>query len=223
MTAPTGVTVEPLGDRAVLLTLAGDREGCNRRIAQLTAALLHEQTRAPPGAIVDVVPTMVSLAVFFDPRAASSHAMQQRLLALARDLPDEAISPEAGRIHAVPTVYDGPDLTAAASRLGLDPGELIARHSGREYRVRFLGFAPGFAYLGPLDPALVLPRRTDPRRRVPAGSVAIASDQTAIYPLDTPGGWHLVGRTAVRPFDPAGSPPSLFAPGDRVRFEPVAP
>jgi KipI family sensor histidine kinase inhibitor len=87
--------------------------------------------------------------------------------------------------------------------------------------VRFLGFAPGFAYLGPLDPSLVLARRADPRPRVPAGSVAVAGDQTAIYPLDTPGGWHLIGRTDVLVFDPARDPPSLLAPGDRVRFQPA--
>ncbi|HET8623909.1 MAG TPA: carboxyltransferase domain-containing protein, partial [Gemmatimonadales bacterium] len=100
-------------------------------------------------------------------------------------------------------------------------GDVARRHAAREYRVRFLGFAPGFAYLGPLDPALVVPRRSEPRRRIPAGSVAIAGDQTAIYPLDTPGGWHLIGHTDLRPFDLSQAEPIRFATGDRVRFEPV--
>ena len=99
----------------------------------------------------------------------------------------------------------------------------MARHSGPLYTVFLLGFAPGFAYLGPLDPALVLPRRSSPRRVVEAGAVPIGGAQTAVYPLPTAGGWHLLGRTTLRPFDPAREPPALFAPGDTVRFIPLAP
>ena len=99
--------------------------------------------------------------------------------------------------------------------------ESFRRHSERTYRVLFLGFVPGFGYLGPLDPALALPRRAEPRRRVPAGSVAIAGEQTAVYPVETPGGWHLIGRTDAVLFDPDREVPNLLAPGDRVRFDPA--
>lgn len=216
------VKIGPLGDQAALLTLEGDRDRCNRRIARLAEALLAESRRETLRTIVDVVPAMVSLAVFFDPDVVSSDAIERRLHTLAERVPEGDIE-AGGRLYVVPAVYDGPDLAEVAARLGLAPEDVISRHVNREYRVRFLGFAPGFAYLGPLDPSLVLARRDDPRRRIPAGSVAIAGDQTAIYPLDTPGGWHLIARTTVRPFEPSRVPPSLFVPGDRLRFEPVAP
>jgi KipI family sensor histidine kinase inhibitor len=215
------VAVGPLGDRAAILTLAGDRERCNRRIARLAAALLAQRGTETPGAILDVVPAMESLAVFFDPRHASLEAVERRLLALADRVPDDDDEATVRRLHVIRVSYDGPDLHQVADHAGLEPDEVIRRHANREYRVRFLGFAPGFAYLGPLDPSLVLARRADPRPRVPAGSVAVAGDQTAIYPLDTPGGWHLIGRTDVLVFDPARDPPSLLAPGDRVRFQPA--
>ncbi len=218
MTGATRATVSPLGDQAMLLTLDGDPERCNRRIARLTSALLAESWTERPRAIVDVVPAMVSIAVFFDPRLVSSDGLARRLVALADRLPDDTAEDGPAQVHVVPVRYDGPDLAEVAERLGLQPDEVVQRHVEREYRVRFLGFTPGFAYLGPLDPSLVLPRRADPRRRVPAGSVAVAGDQTAIYPLDTPGGWHLIGRTVVRPFDASRLPPSLFVAGDRVRF-----
>ncbi|MGH7630067.1 MAG: 5-oxoprolinase subunit PxpB [Gemmatimonadales bacterium] len=218
MTGGMRASVGPLGDQAVLLTLDGDRERCNRRIARLTAALLAESGTERSRAIIDVVPAMVSLAVFFDPRLVAPDVVERRLLACAERVEDAAAEDAPLRVHVVPVRYDGPDLAEVAERLGLLPDELVQRHVGREYRVRFLGFTPGFAYLGPLDPSLVLPRRADPRRRVPAGSVGVAGDQTAIYPLETPGGWHLIGRTELRPFDPSRFPPSLFVAGDRVRF-----
>jgi KipI family sensor histidine kinase inhibitor len=214
-------TIGSLGDRAVLLTLHGDREGCNRGIVRLSAILSAECREESPRTIVDVVPALVSLAVFFDPRLVSARTIERRLLALADGLTDPGPD-SAARLHVIPAWYDGPDLAEVARLVRLDPDEIVRRHTDREYRVRFLGFAPGFAYLGPLPPSLVVPRRSEPRRRVPAGSVAIAGDQTAVYPLDTPGGWQLIGRTTLRPFDPSRSPPSQFAAGDRVRFVRVA-
>lgn len=118
----------------------------------------------------------------------------------------------------IPTHYDGPDLEETASRSGMSVEELVALHSGREYRAFFLGFLPGFAYCGTLDPRIVAPRLDRPRERVPAGSVAIADGQTAVYPLDSPGGWRVIGRTDLALFDRAKDPPALIRPGDRVRF-----
>jgi KipI family sensor histidine kinase inhibitor len=116
---------------------------------------------------------------------------------------------------------DGPDLDAVAELHGLRPGDVVDLHASVAYDVRFLGFAPGFAYLGGLPPALVTPRRASPRERVPAGSVAIAGDQTAVYPLAMPGGWRLIGRTDTVLFDPRRPEPALLRPGARVRFVPV--
>jgi KipI family sensor histidine kinase inhibitor len=120
----------------------------------------------------------------------------------------------------IPTSYDGPDLADTAARSGLSVTDLVALHSEREYQAFFVGFMPGFAYCGTLDERIVAPRLERPREVVPAGSVAIADGQTAVYPLDSPGGWRLIGRTGVRCFDPDRDPPVLIRAGDRVRFVP---
>jgi KipI family sensor histidine kinase inhibitor len=117
--------------------------------------------------------------------------------------------------------YDGPDLAAVAGATGLSVAAVIERHSARLYRAAFSGFTPGFAYLTGLDPALELPRRANPRPRVPAGSVAIAAGYSAVYPRSSPGGWHLIGRTNAVLFDPDRDPPALIAPGAIVRFRPI--
>jgi KipI family sensor histidine kinase inhibitor len=136
---------------------------------------------------------------------------------LAKSAKDRA-AVKGGREIEIPTHYDGPDLRETAERSKLSVDELVALHSGRFYRAFFLGFLPGFAYCGVLDPRLVAPRLMRPRERVPAGSVAIADGQTSIYPFDSPGGWRLIGRTDVRVFDATREPPAFIRPGDRVRF-----
>jgi KipI family sensor histidine kinase inhibitor len=171
------------------------------------------------------VPAHASVLGPFDPEVLDPAAAEVRLRgwlgdAIAADLPEETGRP----LHEIPVRYggdDGPDLLAVAGRLGLDPDAVVRRHTLTEYRVLVLGFAPGFAYLGTLPPELALPRRAEPRTRVPSGSVAIAGRQTAVYPLETAGGWHLIGRTDIRPWDLERDPPALFAHGDRVRFVPV--
>jgi KipI family sensor histidine kinase inhibitor len=154
--------------------------------------------------------------VRFDPLRFAPAEAEREVVRLARNL--DRIPLDGGREVQIPTRYDGPDLdeTAARSRLSVD--ELVALHSGREYRAFFVGFLPGFAYCGILDPRIVAPRLEQPRERVPAGSVAIADGQTSVYPLDSPGGWRLIGRTEVRVFDAAREPTLLIRPGDRVRF-----
>jgi KipI family sensor histidine kinase inhibitor len=122
------------------------------------------------------------------------------------------------RTVEIPVVYDGEDLAGVARQTGLAEEEVIARHSGRDYRVWLLGFAPGFPYLGVLDSALHLPRRETPRPRIAAGSVAIAGGQTGIYPSESAGGWHILGRTAATLFVPQAAKPFLLRPGDTVRF-----
>ena len=131
---------------------------------------------------------------------------------------------QTGATIDVPVCYGGdfgPDLADVAALGGCTEDEVVRLHSGTEYRVYVVGFVPGFAYMGVVDDRLALPRRAAPRTRVPAGSVAIAAGQTGIYPMETPGGWHLLGRTPIRPFDPGRAEPVLFRPGDRVRFHAI--
>jgi KipI family sensor histidine kinase inhibitor len=154
--------------------------------------------------------------VRFDPLRIAPADAERAVMRLAKA--ESRVSIEGGRDVEIPTHYDGPDLRETADRSGLTVDELVALHSGRAYRAFFLGFLPGFAYCGVLDPRIVAPRLVRPRERVPAGSVAIADGQTSIYPFDSPGGWRLIGRTDVSVFDSARETPALIRPGDRVRF-----
>lgn len=172
--------------------------------------------------MTDLSPGDGSLLVRFDPERLEPGTVAEHVRALLLRW-SETPDPPA-RLVTIPVRYggaDGPDLEEVARRTGLSSREVIARHAAATYDVRFLGFTPGFAYLGPLDPTLVCPRLDRPRRAVPAGSVAIAADQTAVYPTSTPGGWRLIGRTGLVMFDPERDPMSLLAIGDRVRFEPL--
>lgn len=125
------------------------------------------------------------------------------------------------RTHVIPVVYDGADLDDVAQQTGFSVDEVVRLHTAVTYRVAFLGFAPGFGYLTGLDDRLRLHRRATPRARVPAGSVAIGGDYAAVYPVASPGGWWLLGRTSTALFDAANDPPALFSPGDSVRFAPT--
>jgi len=213
--------VVPLGDSALLVSLG---TGVNLELSGRVVRLANDVRALDAPGLAGVVPAYAALAVHFDPCITDSSMLADRVAALAaaeldRPAPDVGVG---GTYHVIPVRYDGPDLEAVAHQLQLPSGEVIRRHAGRTYQVLFLGFVPGFGYLGPLDPSLALPRRAEPRRRVPAGAVAIAGEQTAIYPIETPGGWHLIGRTETVLFDPLRDVPNLLAAGDRVRFEPVA-
>lgn len=154
-------------------------------------------------------------------RRAEPAALVERWLDGADSAPSVPASP--ARVFEIPVRYDGADLAAVALACGLSADEVVSRHTRPTYRVRLLGFAPGFVYLDGLDPALHLPRREQPRPRVDAGSVAIGGAHAGIYPLPTPGGWHLLGHTDRALFDPRGTPsPCLLAPGDRIRFRPLS-
>lgn len=209
--------VEPLGDSALLVVLG---EGTDPSLMARVVGLAERIGRARLAGVHDVVPAYGSVAVFFDALRQAGEPLAEQLV-LAAQAPEVPADAPRRVTHVLPVRYDGPDLADVAERTGLSPAEVIRRHSEPAYDVHFLGFAPGFAYLGPLDAALVLPRRAEPRRRVPVGSVAIAGAQTGVYPLETPGGWHLIGRTETVLFDPGRDPPNLLAPGDRVRFSPV--
>jgi 5-oxoprolinase (ATP-hydrolysing) subunit B len=208
----------PLGDSAVTIVFGTERSA--ELLARIhSAAHALEAARIPY--VDDVVPAYLALTVFYDALKTTYHEIANTLLE-ACDRPARAGGERAQpRHHLIPVHYDGIDLDSVAAATRLSVPEVITRHSSRDYTVDLLGFVPGFAYLSELDPALQLPRRSEPRPRVPAGSVAIAAAQTAVYPLDTPGGWHLIGRTDTVMFDPGREPPARLRAGDTVRFERV--
>lgn len=213
-----GLRALSLGDSAVTIAFGTERSAeLLQRIHAAARSL--EAARIPH--VEDVVPAYLALTVFYDALHASYDEMAKKLLDACErptGLRGEVAAP---RNLLIPVRYDGVDLDAVAVATGLSVAEVIARHSARVYAVDLLGFAPGFAYLSELDASLQLPRRSEPRPRVPGGSVAIAATQTAVYPLDTPGGWHIIGRTDTVMFDPARDPPALLRAGDTVRFERV--
>ena len=197
--------VLPSGSAALLVEVAGLDE-----VLALHAALEADR---PPG-VVDLVPAARTVLVVTDPAVASLAAVEAAL---------QRITPRPGRregteVVELPVVYDGADLDDVAAHLGVDPAEVVRRHTGTEWTVAFSGFAPGFGYLTAADGDWDLPRRESPRTRVPAGSVALAGGFTGVYPRESPGGWQLVGRTDVAVFDLGREPAALLRPGVRVRF-----
>ncbi len=169
---------------------------------------------------IDIVPAMHSLTLYAHPGVDIVH--WQGILRARWDTLAPQNAP--GKLVEIPTFYGsewGPDLRELAQQKGLSEGELIERHCKTEYKVMFLGFQPGFAYLSGLDPFLFSPRRSEPREKIPKGSVAIGGELTGIYPADSPGGWHIIGRTFAPLFDVTRVQASLLQPGDRVRFVPV--
>jgi KipI family sensor histidine kinase inhibitor len=190
-----------------------------RRAVGALIALLD--ARPIPG-VVDLSPAALSLLVRFDPVQQDHDSLAARVTALLDRLQEAPV--RTPRRIVIPVEYGGaagPDLEDVARLTGLTPDEVIARHAASAYTVLFLGFSPGFAYLGGLEPALHCPRLERPRPIVPAGSVGIAGEQTAVYPSATPGGWRLIGRTTLRLFDVNAKPMTLLDRGDEVRFEPV--
>jgi KipI family sensor histidine kinase inhibitor len=173
--------------------------------------------------LVDLVPSYASILVIYNPLR-TDHLSVSHRLRVALDPAAQSPAP-AGRDVVLPAYYApeaGADLEALAQRAGLSIDEVISLHSGTEYRVYAIGFAPGFAYLGQVDERIAAPRLKTPRLKVPRGAVAIADRQTAVYPAVSPGGWNLIGRCPCRMFDPAATPPMPVAVGDRVRFEAVS-
>ena len=208
------------GDRALVVEF-GDR--VDRGLSELVLRLDMIIRSSPPVGIVETVPTFRSLAIYYDPLLTSRGELQRTLGPLL----DRGHNPRAGaRLWHVPVCYEGefaPDLAEVARLTGLTPNDAVALHSGTRFHVYMLGFLPGFPYMGDLPAQLELPRRADPRLRVPAGSVSIATSLTAIYPYESPGGWHLIGATPIRMFDPERPEPALFAPGDAVSFQSIDP
>lgn len=210
--------VLPLGEAALLVEGQPSGDTTNRLVLALAAAV----DRATLPGVAPPVPATNTLLIPFDPLRLAHRELAQTIEAMLARLAIGSSAPS--RVVTILIRYGGeagPDLDAVAQQIGLTSAEVVALHSAPLYRVQFLGFAPGFPYLGPLPPPLVLPRRATPRTAVPAGSVAIGAEYSGIYPATLPGGWHLLGRTTSTLFDPSADPPVLLSPGDGVRFEPL--
>jgi KipI family sensor histidine kinase inhibitor len=213
------VRIVPAGDSAIVIELEARIDPAVNAQAILLAEAVHAAAIA---GVRDVVPTYRSVTVFFDPLRTDFKRLVEWIEREADRLPDGPIAERP--VISVPVCYQGelgPDLAAVAAFANMSEEDVIATHAGATYRVFMLGFMPGFAYMGTVDPRIAMPRRSTPRVRVPSGAVGIAGPQTGIYPVETPGGWQLIGRTALRPFDARRSAPFLFHPGDAVRFVPI--
>jgi 5-oxoprolinase (ATP-hydrolysing) subunit B len=209
------IRLEPAGAEALLLVLAEQPDAqLPQRIALLAERICGELGEL----LTDLVPGWTSLLLHYDLTRTDHLELAERLKPLLERWLAEPFVTQAGRLHEIPILYNGEDLAEVARLCQLSSARVIELHAALEYRVGAIGFAPGFAYLGELDARLVLPRRATPRTAVPAGSLAIAERQTAIYPHSSPGGWHLLGRCPWPLFDVRQNPPCPFALGDRVRF-----
>lgn len=217
--------IHPLGDCAAYIEFSETLDPEVNALVQRLALVVHG--RALPW-IRDVVPALGGLALHFDPDYPELHGEP---LQVAANLVGECLkeidpkAEDAPRTVEVPVCYDAqfaPDIEEVARKARLSVEEVAQRHAAGDYRVLMIGFAPGHAYMGGLDARLAVPRRAAPRALVAAGSVAIANDQTVVYPYEISGGWNVIGRTPLTIFDAAREEPSLFAPGDRVRFRVIS-
>lgn len=209
--------VVTIGDGCALLRFDA---GIDANVNARCIAIAEEIERARIPGVRDVVPTYDAVAVHFDPRVANRETVIEALRARAAAIPLTNAEGH-GTVVEIPVRYggaDGPDLADVAVFGSCSQDDVIRLHSSAMYRVFMLGFLPGFAYMGAVDPRIAMPRLDAPRARVAAGSVGIAGQQTGIYPYDTPGGWRVIGRTSLRMFDVDRPDPFLLKAGDRVRF-----
>jgi inhibitor of KinA len=210
----------PAGDAALVVELP---ERIDPELNAWCVALSRALASGLGTIVRDVVIGYCSVTVYFDPLKVEAVWLEGEVRACAGSL--EVESATEGAVVEVPVCYGGdlgPDLADVAAFAGCSDAEVIDLHAGREYRVYMVGFVPGFAYMAEVEPRIAAPRRASPRPAVPAGSVAIAGGQTGVYPAVTPGGWNIIGRTPLAPYDPDRREPFLFKPGDRVRFRPMA-
>lgn len=229
------MTFAPLGDTAVVVTLGSSiDESTLLRVRSLAVALEQDATAG----VVDIVPAYTTVTVFYETAAQPverstpydriCHVITERMAKLEANssgLPRARGAESASRSVEIPVHYGsefGPDIPEVVRHTGLELDDVIALHSGADYLVHAVGFTPGFAYLGGLPAKLHVPRRPTPRTTVPAGSVGIGWQQTGVYPLASPGGWQLIGRTPLALFRPAENPPALLRVGDRVKFRAIS-
>ena len=211
--------IEWVGDRSLLIRVG---EGISRECQAAVSRLFLLLTTLKLGHILSIHPAYDSLLMTFDPMVAGPEETAEMVRALV-GREDAVILPDPRKVE-IPVCYEGemaPDLGDVAAHNGRTVEEIVRLHAGAEYLVYFLGFSPGFPYLGDLPEEIATPRLKTPRLRVPAGSVAIGGSQTGIYPVDSPGGWRLIGRTPLPLFTPEKDPPTLLEMGDRLRFVPI--
>jgi KipI family sensor histidine kinase inhibitor len=211
--------IQPLGDSAAVIEFGDEISLATNLRVQALASLLEKFT---PHAIVECLPAYSTLTIYYDPLLLTYNEVERWLNQNVEDI-TQNLQP---RVIQVPVVYGGefgPDLDFVAQYHNLTTDEVIRIHSEREYHVFMLGFTPGFPYLGEVDERIATPRLDSPRLHVPAGSVGIAARQTGIYPIESPGGWRIIGRTSLKLFDLDRDPPFLIGAGDKVKFIPVKP
>jgi inhibitor of KinA len=216
------MTLSPLGDTAVVVALSAGTDGPALPRVQALAVALE---RDPPAGVVDVVPAFASVTVHYNPLRTGGFAALCAQIEARAARAESAAMVDVCRIVEIPVCYGGewgPDLAEVATRAGVEVEAVVALHTEGEYSVQAVGFAPGFAYLSGLPETIHTPRRATPRTSVPAGTVGIGGEQTGVYPLATPGGWNLIGRTPLRMFDAARETPALLRVGDRVRFRAIS-
>ena len=215
----SGFRIVPAGDSALIVEFD---ERIDPAVNARAIACAEAVQAARLDGVRDVVPTYRSVAVYFDPLRTGGDAL---LACLEREAGKAPPPASAARTPVrIPVCYGGefgPDIAAVAAFAGIAEDDVARRHAAATYRVFMLGFVPGFAYLGTVDATIAMPRRATPRVRVPIGSVGIAGVQTGVYPAETPGGWQLIGRTPLKPFDPSRDEPFLMAAGDAVQFYPI--
>lgn len=218
-TAGDGRKILPAGDQALVVEFGQTiSEELNRKVQILNQEIIDRKIEG----IVETVPTFRSLLVTYDPAVVSFQKIKRMLETIPADM--DPSGRQGHRVVEIPVCYGGEfgeDLPDVAAHAGLSEEEVIRLHSAKEYNIYMLGFLPGFPYLGGLDPRLHTPRLANPRTKIPAGSVGIGGEQTGIYPLDSPGGWRLIGRTPLKLYDPDREEPFLYQAGDYIRFVPI--
>ncbi len=211
----------PVGDAALILKFGCDiSPETNAKVRRVMALL---DTSLPHG-MVDIIPSYNELMIMYDPVKTGLDEFMYKLKQLEKEQTHESV-PQIVREHLIPVVYGGghgQDMHVVARHCGLTPAEIIEIHCASVYVVYMLGFLPGFCYLGGMDSRIATPRKETPRLKVPAGAVGIAGVQTGIYPLESPGGWQIIGQTPFKLFDPYRIPVFMINPGDRIRFVPVS-
>lgn len=221
MNPPNNIHFEWASDRHLLLKVANfQANASNPPLHQLVHHTAQSIRDASIQGLLDVIPAESTVLLSFDANNLNYQRAESSVRhALATS--NHNNSPNPGKLVEIPVCYDdpfAPDLQSVATQLNITTNEIVRQHSNTQYAVKFVGFVPGFAYLSGLPKTLEVPRLDSPRPRVPAGSIAIAGNQTAVYPLEVPGGWQLIGRTPLKMFDPTRDPASLLQHGDRVKF-----